>query len=159
MSQWCYPVQPHQVRTAIKTPLGRQGLGFSAGGSSLEWASGGGGYLGRANDGDPGVQRRWRPESGDRRRRSPRIERRWHSWNGQATAAHPRPGGDGGCARRGRLRQRWWWPWRSAAAADLGDAHAAAASRGGRAMSAPRRRVPWSGARWRPTSGDDAGLP
>jgi hypothetical protein len=27
--QRCHPVQPHQVRAAIKTPIGRQGLGFS----------------------------------------------------------------------------------------------------------------------------------
>jgi hypothetical protein len=29
MAQRCHPVQPHQVQTAIKRPLDRQGLGFS----------------------------------------------------------------------------------------------------------------------------------
>jgi hypothetical protein len=40
MSQQYHPVQSHQVRAAIKTPPGHQGLGFI----------GGGGYLGRASD-------------------------------------------------------------------------------------------------------------
>jgi hypothetical protein len=73
--------------------------------------SDGGGSLGRASGGDPGG-RRWH---------SPRITRRRRSRGGRASggaleaagqaAAHPSAGGDGGCARRGRLRQRRWWPW------------------------------------------------
>jgi hypothetical protein len=40
-----------------------------------------------------------------------RTSKRWQrSWSGRAAAAHPRPGGDDGCARHGRLRQWRWWP-------------------------------------------------
>jgi hypothetical protein len=86
-------------------------------------------------------------------------KRRWCSRSGRAAMAHPRPGGDGGCVRRGRLRQWRWWPSASVVATDLGGAHAAADPRGAHATSAPRRRTPQSGARWCPTSRDDADLP
>jgi hypothetical protein len=43
--------------------------------------------------------------------------------------------------------------------ADRVGVHTTVDLRGARATSAPRRRVPRSGARWRPTSSDDVGLP
>jgi hypothetical protein len=58
---------------AIKTPPGRQGLGFSGGGGSLGRASGG--FLGHVSSDDPRGQRCQRPKEGNRRWRSPRIER------------------------------------------------------------------------------------
>jgi hypothetical protein len=41
LAQRCHPVQPYQVRAAIKTPPDRQGLEFSSGGGSLRCANGG----------------------------------------------------------------------------------------------------------------------
>jgi hypothetical protein len=81
------------------------------------------------------------------------------SRSGRVMATHPRPIGDGGCVKRRRLRQRWWWPSGSTAIVDLGGAHEAVDLRDMRARSAPRRRAPWSDARWGPTSCDEAGLP
>jgi hypothetical protein len=42
---------------------------------------------------------------------------------------------------------------------DLGGVHAATDPRGTHETSSPRRRAPRSGARWHPTSGDDADIP
>jgi hypothetical protein len=55
--------------------------------------------------------------------------------------AHPRPGGDSGCARHDRLRQQ--------RRRILEERTRCRLLRGTRTMSAPRRRAPRSGARWR----------
>jgi hypothetical protein len=102
----------------MKTPPDSQGLGFSGDGGSLGRVIGDVGSLGRASGGDPEGQRRCRPEAGDRRWRSTRIERRRRSQGRRASGddapkaderrRHPRPSGNGGCARRDRHRRRRW---------------------------------------------------
>jgi hypothetical protein len=107
MAQRCHPVQPHQIRAAIKTPPGCLWLGFSGDGGSIRRASGG----------DTGGERRWCPEAGNQRRCSPKPSndapeanelRRRIPGPVATTVAHGAVGfgsGGGGHGRRGWLRQ------------------------------------------------------
>jgi hypothetical protein len=109
LAQRCHPVQPHQVRAAIKNTPRPPGIRFSevvVPSGERAAAAVSSGMRVAAIPGASGVHHPQDRATAMLLRRVSKRRRR--SQSRRATATHPRPGADGGCVKRGRLRQRRW---------------------------------------------------